>query len=331
MPLPAGAPKQPPANKPCGEKQKALKLKKETGKTLKQKLPPAGKNLKKSGKISMEYSRALLQTHRPQSMYDSEAHSYITELTKSGENFADHPDKLFQSFKDSFHHWLLSSRLNSAKGLEAFPDRDIILGVTQYLDDLHMTKKSAVVLENEYKYHWRLFGDSLKIKKPARLEAGDQLIISLPFSYYGDIHPEMESVLAICNEKNIPVHIDGCWFGCSRDIKFNFDQPCIQSAGFSLSKALGLGANRIGLRYCRRRWKGPVAVMNDFNMNIQAPVWIGLKFMRKFGADFWQKKYGEAYKKVCGDFQLRPTKAIHLAFDKNQPVGLRPLLRRLVK
>ena len=279
----------------------------------------------------MKYSRDCLQTHRPQSMYDSEVHNYIRTVTQSGENFADDPDNLFLSFKDTFHNWILGSRLNSVKGLDAFPDRDIIMGVTQYLDDLHMTKKNIVVIENEYKYHWRIFGSALKIKKPSQLEEGEQLIISLPFCYCGDIHPEMETIIKICNSKNIPVHIDACWFGCCRDIHFDFNQPCIKSVGFSLSKALGLGANRIGMRYCRSRWRGPVSVMNDFHMTNQIMVWLGLKFIQKFGADFWQKKYGEAYKKVCNDFQLTPTKAIHLAYDKSHPVGIRPLLRYLVR
>ena len=279
----------------------------------------------------MKYSKDLLQYERPQSMYDSEVHHYISELTKSGENFAENPDKLFQDFKDSFHKWIVDSQLYLAEGLEFFPSRDIILGVTHYLDDLHITKQQIVVLENEYKYHWRIFGNSLNVKNPSELETGDVLIISLPFCYCGDIHPEMETILQICISKQIPVHIDACWMGCCKDIQFNFNQACIQSVGFSLSKSLGLGANRIGVRYSKNRWRGPVSVMNDFNMTSQILVWMGLKFIHRFGSDFWQKKYGKAYEKICMDFNLTSTKAIHLAYDGASPVGVRPLLRALVK
>lgn len=279
----------------------------------------------------MKYSRTLLQRHRPQPMYDSEVHGYISEITQSGDNFAEEPDRLFSDFKKIFHQWILNSRLNNVKGLSAFPDRDIILGVTHYLDDLHLTKKPVVVLENEYRYHWRLLGKSLHIKSPSQLNTGDNLILSLPFPYFGDMHPEMESIMEICNSRKVFAHIDSCWFGCCRDIKFNFDQPCIQSIGFSLSKSLGLGANRIGIRYSRSRWNGPVSLMNDFNMTNQVSVWMGLKFIQKFGADFWQNKYYKVYKQICRDFDLKPTKAIHLAWDEQGPVGLRPLLRSLVK
>ena len=141
--------------------------------------------------------RELLQYNRPQSMYDSEVHHYISEILKTGENFATEPEKLMQEFKDKFHNWIISSKLNKIHGLEDFKDRDIIVGVTQYLDDLWQTRNN-VVLENEYKYHWRLYGEKLKVKKPNELQEGDSLIISMPFPYYGDIHPGMDIILDIC-------------------------------------------------------------------------------------------------------------------------------------
>ena len=265
-------------------------------------------------------------------MYDAETHRYFSRLTQSGDNFADNPDYLIQSFKTSFHGWLTGSRLNAVKGLSAFPDRDIVTGCTHYLDDLHLTdrQKPIAVLEREYQYHRRLAGSSLKImREPEELRSGDRLIVSLPFCYYGDIHPAMERALAICEERGVPVHIDGCWMGCSRDIHFDFDRPCIKSAGFSLSKSLGLGASRVGVRYARRRGRGPVSIMNDFNMSNLALICIGLNFIKKFGPDFWQNKYGEIYKQACRELNLRPTKAIHIAFDGERPVGVRRALRRL--
>ena len=36
--------------------------------------------------------RELLQYNRPQSMYDSEVHHYISEILKTGENFATEPE-----------------------------------------------------------------------------------------------------------------------------------------------------------------------------------------------------------------------------------------------
>jgi hypothetical protein len=88
----------------------------------------------------------LLQYDRPQSMYDSEVHNYISEILTSGENFATDPDKLWKDFKDKFHNWIISSKLNNVSGLECFADRDIIAGVTQFIDDIHQMKDHVCVL-----------------------------------------------------------------------------------------------------------------------------------------------------------------------------------------
>ena len=109
--------------------------------------------------IKRQYTREWIQYDRPQTMYDKSIQKYITELLSSGDNFAKDPAKLMEDFKKDMHTWITSSKLNEVSGLDDFKDRDIVIGVTGYLDDLHLMK-NCVVLENEYKYHWRLFGDS---------------------------------------------------------------------------------------------------------------------------------------------------------------------------
>lgn len=279
----------------------------------------------------MENLRHLLQYHRPQSMYDSEVHKYIGEILQTGENFAEDPEKLWSEFKDKFDKWIHGSKLNTLHNLDRFADRDIIMGVTHYLDDIHQMLPNVCVLEHEYRYHDRLYGDSLVIRTPESIQPDDNLIISLPFPRYGDIHPDMDEIVNVCNRRGANIHIDACWYGCSRDIVFDLGEPCIKSVAFSLSKALGLGANRVGVRYARKRWTGPVTIMNYFDMTPQILVWMGIKFIDRFGSDFWQNKYGDAYQAVCRELNLQPTKAIHVAWDNGSPCGVRPLLRKLVK
>ena len=156
----------------------------------------------------------------------------------------------------------------------------------------------------------------------------------MTFPQCGDIHPQTNLILQKCADLNIPVHIDSCWYGCTRDITFNYDHSAIQSVGFSLSKSLGLGVNRIGVRYARKRWNGPVSLINDFNMTIHVLMWMGIQFMTRLGPDFWQKKYGKHYVHVCSTLNLQPTKAIHIALEQKKdsshsPVGVRRLLRKL--
>ena len=141
----------------------------------------------------------------------------------------------------------------------------------------------------------------------------------------------MDVILDRCLEQSIPVHIDGAWISCIRDINFNFDHPAIHTVGISLSKG-GMGGNRIGLRFARNTPNGAVTIMNDFNMNSQAPVSMGIKFMEDLGPEYFWQKYDIAYTQVLTDFNLVGTKAIHLAKTQDgKPVGIRPLLRCLEK
>jgi hypothetical protein len=57
-----------------------------------------------------------------------------------------------------------------------------------------------------------------------------------------------------------------------------------------------------------------VSIINEFNMNTQILVWMGTKFIDKFGVDFWQNKYGDVYKQICEEYNLN-IEAIHLALD----------------
>jgi len=270
-----------------------------------------------------------LQYHRPQAMHDSEVQSFLTSLISSdfflGKDLAEDRNR----FKLKFHSWIVNSKLNQIKNLNSLPDTDVITGVTQYLDELHQLKRNICVLDNEYLYHWRIYGDLLRIKKIQDLTEGDNLIISMPFPFYADIHPQMQDILKIANERDVSVHIDACWLGCCRDINFDFSEPCIKSVAFSLSKSLGLGVNRIGVRYARERWNGPISLQSDYNMTIQSLMWIGENFIDKFGSDFWQNKYGDTYSYICKKYKLQSTKAIHIAWDteNNCPVGVRKLLR----
>jgi hypothetical protein len=151
----------------------------------------------------------------------------------------------------------------------------------------------------------------------------------MPFPRVGRIHDNMAALLEEATLKNIPVHIDGAWITCCKDIEFDFNHHSIQSVGISLSKGLGLGWNRAGLRYTRQTKVDSVTIMNDYNMNLRAVAMIGLYFVRNIPVDYLWNKYSMSYYKICSDFNLTPTKSIYLALRDNQPVGLSPLIRYL--
>lgn len=276
-----------------------------------------------------EYNEHWLQHDRPQPMYDESINSFYQDFYKDNPV---HLNNLEWVFKSQFHQWFEDHKMNTFKGIDAFVYRDVINGCTQYIDDLYQRLGPNLrTLEGDYKYHWRL-NNNIKyfdLDRP-HLSRGtkDELLISMPFPKYCDVHPNMNKILDDCLRHNIPVHIDGAWMSCCRDIEFDFDHPAIKTFAVSLSKG-GMGGNRIGLRYSRLRPEGAVTIMNDFNMNSQALVWMGTLFMSHFGPEYFWNKYESKYFKVCKDFNLEPTKIIHLARKDGHIVGIRPLLRSL--
>lgn len=276
--------------------------------------------------VNREYNEQWLQQDRPQPMYSSNINKFYDNFYKH--NPVHTPD-LDQQFKNVFVKWLNNHKFSTFKGLDAFTRHDIINGCTQFIDDLYQRCGTLQTFENDYKYHWRLNND-IEYATVDTLDPNKELLISMPFPFYGDVHPDMKKILDAAHEKNIPVHIDGAWISCIRDIEFDFDHPAIQTVGISLSKG-GMGGNRIGLRFARKTPEGAVTIMNDFNMNSQSLVSMGIKFMEELGPEYFWTQYKDHYDKVCEDFDLQPTKAIHLASKNGKPVGVRPLLRCLKK
>ena len=272
-----------------------------------------------------QYTTDWLQFERPQPMYDNDINVFYDKFYI--ENPV-HNSNLDSEFKGKFVEWMSSHRYSKFTGLDAFPRLDIINGCTQFIDDLYQRCHTLQVFENDYKYHWRL-NPNIVYTDLATLDSSKELVIAMPFPFFGDVHPSMEDILDKCYEMKVPVHIDGAWISCIRDIEFNFDHPAIHSVGISLSKG-GMGGNRIGVRFSRKTPPGAITIMNDFNMNSQALVSMGIKFMEKFGPEYFWNKYEKEYYKICLDFNLIPTKAIHLARTiDGSPVGIRPLLRCL--
>jgi hypothetical protein len=279
----------------------------------------------KREKIAQSYDEKWLEVDRPQPLSDNKIESLISDVL-SGKLDKDISDIVYDNFKQEVEQWILSSPFNSLSGLTTFNRKDIINGCTQFIDNLYM-QGPIQVLRGDYRYHERL-GLSY-VKDVGSLIPDIPLIIAMPFPSIGAPHPDMLEILHECKVKNIAVHIDGAWVTCCRDISFDFNHPSIKSVGISLSKGLGLGWNRIGLRWTKDSVPDSISIMNDFNMNNRALAMIGLHFIRNLPSDYLWFTHGERYYKVCRDFSLLPTKSIYLALRNGQPVGVSPLIRYL--
>ncbi len=274
-------------------------------------------------KVALEYSAEYLEVERPSPLTDNQIEKTIQDVL-SGNLDADITDSVYTNFKEEAANWIFGSKLNQLSGITG--RLDIINGCTQFIDNIYM-QGPVQVLRGDYKYHERL--GLAYVKDVGSLIPGIPLIIAMPFPRIGAPHQDMEEIIEESRLKNIHVHIDGAWITCCRDIRFDFSDPVIQSVGISLSKGLGLGWNRIGLRWTRQSQADSVTIMNDFRMNNRALSMIGLHFVRNFSSDYLWNTHGNRYYQVCNDFGLEPTNSIYLALRNGQPVGVSPLIRYL--
>jgi hypothetical protein len=273
--------------------------------------------------VAPSYSADYLQVERPSPLSDIVIEKLIQDVL-AGKLDKDITDKVYTDFKTETTDWIFSSTLNQLSGFDTFDRVDIINGCTQFIDNIYMSGP-VQVLRGDYRYHERL--GLAYVKDVGSLIPDIPLIIAMPFPSIGAPHQDIGEILEECRIKNIHVHIDGAWITCCRDIRFDFNHASIRSVGISLSKGLGLGWNRIGLRWTRQTNPDSVTIMNDFHMNNRALAMIGLHFIRNLPSDYLWNTYGNIYYKVCKDFNLTPTNSIYLALRNNQPVGLSPLIR----
>ena len=277
-------------------------------------------------KIALNYTNDWLELERPQPLSDQLIENTIQDVI-NGKIDKDITDQVYVNFKKEMTNWLFSSNLNQFLGFDKFNRVDIMNGCTQFIDSIYMTGP-VQTLSGDYTYHTRL-NPKIVYSKPEKLQSGKPLIIAMPFPSTGAVHSQMKEILDECLQKEISVHIDGAWLTCCRDIEFDVSHPAICSVGISLSKGLGLGWNRVGLRWTKSNLADSITIMNDFNMNLRAPVMIGLHFLRNLPSDYLWVTHGERYYKICKDFNLTPTKSIYLALCNGQPVGVSPLIRYL--
>lgn len=277
----------------------------------------------------------MLGTRRQRPMYVSAFHQFRKNL--SMEDYPADPHAYTDYFLKEIDQWINTHKRVKYINLDKFTRRDAILGTTHQLDELHMLHgPNIATYKGEYKYHRRLTDFKVKqIQHYEELVEGDVFVVSYPSCITTGYHKDFDKLLNHCYNNNIPVHIDGAWFGQCRNFEFDVSHPAIHSVSVSLSKALGMGSQRIGIRYTRERVNGPIAIMNDFDYCNVSDMWLGVEAMNYFGTDYWWSNYKELYTKVCKDFNLEETDSIHVGWitDENgkHQFGVRTPLRFLIE
>ncbi len=219
---------------------------------------------------------------------------------------------------------LKSTKINKLVGYKPFKYQEVIIGVTQFIDNLVMKHglDNLQILEHDYKYYWRLNQD-IQYARIGNLKPNSEMIIGLPFPGHCAIHTDMKDIISECNEKNISLHLDCAWMGCVKNVEFDFNQPCIKTFAMSFSKAYGLGWNRIGIRWSRSiDPTDSITIFNHHDMYNSSLIKIAYHYIKEFDIDYLWNKYKNAYDKICKETLTMPTDIVWLGKDiKGNLVG----------
>lgn len=223
-----------------------------------------------------------------------------------------------ERYLETIDRWIHQSKLNRIAGLERFHVRHLINGTTQTFDEAYFTHGARRLrfFRGEYAYHRRVFRNWLFLED-APLQARDFVIVSAPFCSTGDVHPRMSELLDEAERLGVPVIVDCAYFGTCEDFYLDVSHPAIESVSFSLTKGLGMGDIRSGIRYSNLSGHTPISQQNEYDHTILAAARIGLYMMENVGPDFIPETYSRAQKSACQDAGLIPTKCMHLALAED--------------
>ena len=234
------------------------------------------------------------------------------------------PIDVQDDFLELYPKWIASSKLNSFTGLENFPNRYVSVGVTQAIDDFVIwtlkNKKRLRTLKGEYGYVYEVSPDvEITRVDDLPLAHGDALIISCPFSSFGDIHPRWQEIIDTCNTLDIPVFVDCAFFGTCIDITVDFSDPCFDTVAFSPTKGLNCGNFRTGIAFSKRQGIDCfLDVLSKWHHGVHLHTAMAYELMKNYSPDTIPLIYQQAQHAVCEHYGLTPTKTMHLALGDEQ-------------
>lgn len=224
-----------------------------------------------------------------------------------------------EKYKTQYKAWLLNSKNSKIIGLDKFNNIDFTFGVTQSIDDLLLKHKTNRLRIFEYEYHYsRKLHENYETIVNNDIETGDWVLISLPFCFHGKSIDNLNELYDICYKKNVPVYIDAAFYALSFDFTLDLSHPAIKEVYFSLSKNLGLGFLRTGIRFSNESYYGPIAMQNQYNYSNLAFIELGSYVIDKFDIDYIVKKYYPHYRKFCQDQGFEETNCIHIALSRTK-------------
>jgi hypothetical protein len=225
-------------------------------------------------------------------------------------------DVSLHEYSTVWRNWLEYSDTKTIKNLDLFEYADYTQGTSQTFDHFilkHAVDKQIICLKGDFQYHACLgkhvnfryvdsYNDFVQNIHGRGLHA---VIISVPFSDFGCLHPEFYDILNLCEINDFPVCLDLAYWGIAKNIELDLSYSAIQEVTCSLSKPFyALENHRVGIRFTKTYADDGISMLNEVNMQNKHSMSLGVHLMRGFGPDWNWETYGDRYEQVCEEHDL---------------------------
>lgn len=220
------------------------------------------------------------------------------------------------AFLKRYDEWIHSSEKFKIKGLDKFKVRLVTNGITDAFNDFYIANKTISVMQGEYTYH-RDLGYPV-LDNIHTIPSYTALIISYPFSATGNVHPDWEKIMKVCEDKKIKVFVDCCLFGVAEVPTLDLNYDCITDVAFSFSKTFATGGLRTGVLYRREERKTPLELLNSHFYTQMAGMKIHYELMNKFSPDYMCNKYRQKQIELAKELEIEPSDSVIFGISKKE-------------
>jgi hypothetical protein len=229
-----------------------------------------------------------------------------------------------ENLDHSWRKWLKSSSYNIVEGLDELKYSAFSPGTTDAFGEFiaRYPNKRIRVSRSDFiltKILSKSYGRNLLYLEEGNLENNDAVIISLPFSGNGNEYPNFDSVLDQADELDVPVFIDGAYFGISSEVKYPLHRKCIKDFAVSLSKNLAGHPLRLGMRFTKEEVDdGITAGLIGSDVYDRLGAYISIELLNKFSHDWLIDRYRDKSVEFCNKNGLTQTKTFTLALGTSE-------------
>jgi len=154
------------------------------------------------------------------------------------------------------------------------------------------------------------YGLKIVYLEDEKIKKNDCIVMSFPFSGNGSYYPNYESILKQADQLDVPVMIDGAYFGIANAIEYPLHYNCVTDFATSLSKSHGVSDYRIGMRFRKEYVDDHISASRDSNIFNRFAACIGLCLMENFNHNYIVKNFEQQQQQICKELELNITQTL---------------------